>query len=488
MALWVYASISIGKLPAWSNFWQILESRWPFFSKDFIQDFQSSLASFDENIANTKKYFSGFIHLFREYVSPLISHQEHNDSDDCDSDDDAIFVDAETYEFRKLLMSINMHSVLVAMDKQISGGVLIVQSEQQQKEASIRMFLVLAHTDWNGSISRPQHRDPIDQFDPLYLDLLQLVSARLGQIELYNLFVKFSDKIGVDQDDSDENDSYEKVIGMFCLHIRKRTCSARSEVLETISQIQSHLRSGKRWKELSDLFEAEEVILIMNPLLSPTRDAVIQLDISRVVEGGNDDEFTRLKHLLITRCPWIRETCSRLKGLVQMLTELKEANQHDAKTLLKAIEQRIRAVFGDRSVIDQEVEKQILTTDHLHLQILLVLYCLSPEAEANDGPKIAAWHDFFNGVLQYLVSFLSTTTELAEEDFSSKLKGMLYRATDGFLAKQKDKTGYMKLRIRRAIDLIMDVTISSSDRGKQHMEDVLRDAEDCTEAISIAFQ
>ncbi|KFY04686.1 hypothetical protein V491_09282 [Pseudogymnoascus sp. VKM F-3775] len=485
MALWVYTSISIGKLPAWSNFWQTLESRWSFLSKDCIQDFQSSLTSFDENIANTMKYFSGCMDRCREYTSLVLNHQEHNDladSDSAESDsDDDIFIDAEMYEFHELLLSKNMDKALVAMDKEISGGVLIVQSEQQRREASIRMFFVLAQIDWNGSISRSQHGDPVDQFDPLYSDLLQLISARLKQIELYNLFVKVSDAIGVDQDDSN---SYEKVTQMIYLHIQNCICSKE---LEAMLQIESILRSGKRWKELSDLLETEEVILIMNPLLSPAKDAVIQLDISTVVESGNDDEFTRLKHLLVTRCLWIRETCSMLKGLVQMLMKLKEADQHDAKTLLKSIEQRITTAFGDRSAIDREVKEQIFTTGQ-YPQIALVLYCLSPKAEAKDESKNAAWHDFFSDVVEHLTSFQSTTKELDEENFGSEIKEMLYEATDKFLAKEQDETGHMKLWIRRAIDLVMDATISCSGREKPPLEDVSRAIEDCFKAISIAFQ
>lgn len=431
------------------------------------------MTSFDENIANTKKYWYGCIHRLSEYRSLVLNHQEHSDSDY-----DAIFMEAE---FHKILMSKNIDSALVAMDKQISGGVVIVQSEQQRREASIRMFFVLAHTYWNRSISGPQHGESVDQFDPLYLDFIHLITARLGQIGLYNLFVKFSDEIGADQDDFN---SHEKVMQMIYLHIQNCKCSTRSEVLETM---QSNLRSGKRWKELTDLLEAEEVILIMNPLLSTTKDAVIRLNISRVVESDNDDEFTCLKHLLITSCLWIRETCSMLKGLVQMLMELKEANQHDAKTLLKSIEQRITTAFGDRSAIDQEVEKQMLTTGQ-HPQIALVLYCLSPKAKATDESKNAAWHDFFNGVVEHLTSFQSTTKELVEENSCSKIKGMLYQATDNFLAKEQGETGHMKLWIRRAIDLVMDVTISCPGREKLPSEDFSRAIKDCFKAISIAFQ
>ncbi|OBT63414.1 hypothetical protein VE03_07188 [Pseudogymnoascus sp. 23342-1-I1] len=480
MALWVYASIAIGKLPAWSNFWQTLESRWPFFAKDCMKDFQISLASFDENIAKSQAYFDGCMNRLKEYTSVVSNHQEHDDSDD-DSDDDVIFMDAEMYEFHKLLLSKNMDSVLATMDKQISVGVLIVQSEEQRRDASIRMFFLLVSIDWNASVPTSQHREPADQLDPLYLNFFELISARLGQVELYNQFVGILEKIGVNHDDS-----FERAIEMVYLQVQNCTCSEKSQASKTILQIQSNLRSGKRWKELNDLLGAE-VVLAMNPLLSTTKDAVIQLDISRAVETGKDDEFARLKHILTTRCAWIRETCSVLKGLVQMLTELKEANQHEAKTLLNAIEQRITAAFGDRSVIDQGIEKQMLTPDQ-HPLISVVLQCLSPKAEANDESKNVAWQDFFNGVHQHLTGSPFTTKELTDEDIYSHTKGILYQATDEFLAKGQDKTGHMKLWIRRAIDLIMDATAPRTDGVKADLEDLLRAAEDCSEAISFAFQ
>jgi hypothetical protein len=86
--------------------------------------------------------------------------------------------------------------------------------------------------------------------------------------------------------------------------------------------------------------------------------------------------------------------------------------------------------------------------------------------------------------------------ELGEQDFTSHIKEMLCQATDEFLAKEhsliddnrQDRTGHMKLWIHRAIDIIMDATAFTPDDEKPFLEDFLKAAEDCSEAIAFAFQ
>ena len=74
---------------------------------------------------------------------------------------------------------------------------------------------------------------------------------------------------------------------------------------------------------------AKEIVLEMDLFETSLLDGEIRKsDISGIVTFGSDGDFTRLKHMLSSRCSWITETCAKLDGILKVIMDVQLSQLH----------------------------------------------------------------------------------------------------------------------------------------------------------------
>jgi hypothetical protein len=187
------------------------------------------------------------------------------------------------------------------------------------------MFWTLVKIKWQNlknSFSGQQLEAPTEQHDVSYACFISFVGRRLLRLDLYDCLFNDVEK---------HKRSEEETLKMI-QELEEAAAQAKEQFGSSYNMLPSAswdpkmwLRSGKGWAELRDLVGAEEVVLLGNPLLEKHK-FLLQLDIPRVIEEGTEDEFLCLKSVLPSRCAWLIQTCHNLKGLLELLMLLTEAN------------------------------------------------------------------------------------------------------------------------------------------------------------------
>jgi hypothetical protein len=98
--------------------------------------------------------------------------------------------------------------------------------------------------------------------------------------------------------------------------------------LRPLTAWKRYYNSGSRWKELQSLIGSDEILLYDNfaTRVFTKGTPLSTLDIPAIVAYGRDEEFARLKDLLVSSHSWVTRTCLRLKGLLSMILEAEEAS------------------------------------------------------------------------------------------------------------------------------------------------------------------
>jgi hypothetical protein len=323
-ALWVYVSIAISGLPAWTDFWDKTQDMNPLVTKNTVlQSLQHGIENFDTSFRTAYKPMQDSLDRLGDFTNGLALIKA-----DIDPSDMIQTTPSSLLRFyHETLVPLKLDDHISKYDEILTGGMLSANTKEKQRKAAAQRFLIFASIDWMSCFTGAGEDESIHR--ETYLALNEMARGRLVKIMLYKIARKS------DKDDEEELDEEE---------------------LKKIKAFVKSLRSGKRWTEITDLLGYGAVYLGgLLDMISP-EEALSKLDIPSVISEGKDDEFELLKHALSTRFQWLPEFCSQIESIVPMIQEagsLQNTDKEKTMSLAKQITERVAEVFGEKEVISQ---------------------------------------------------------------------------------------------------------------------------------------
>ncbi|KAL0933888.1 uncharacterized protein CTRU02_210687 [Colletotrichum truncatum] len=127
------------------------------------------------------------------------------------------------------------------------------------------------------------------------------------------------------------------------------------------NELEQHIRIGRRWLDLVNEFGSQEILLLgwcsiqaRRSVLTPDEFEDLgwidldHIDISLIVEEGNDEAFEIFKRILLH--PWfqVRDTCSRLDGLCDLIHQFMQRTSQSERSLSEIQEESLKTICGNR--------------------------------------------------------------------------------------------------------------------------------------------
>ena len=315
--LWVHASILIeglARTDSWSDFWKGAHPSLPLFHQMGLQKaLQDDITNFEKEVAN---FSLPVFDLCRTEPSPKL--QKH------------------LREPRNILGSLDITDIL--------GSCLLGQQQKLTRNSDLFEDFV------SGPIFSPQtavelRRSAYYSFGSMLLaaqstpKTLQYVEMgvvlcslyyRIFDMLLYDVFIK-----AIEQTRAYKL-SEEALLYEFAQALDKRQwIGPLSEKINTCNEaaryraVASHVRMGKRWKEIMEIFGKGSLLLGQNDPsdTSPLR----RLDIPTVIEFGTDGQWNFLKENILRKSTWLKGICSSLVGFADLAQQFfAKSNQASA--------------------------------------------------------------------------------------------------------------------------------------------------------------
>jgi hypothetical protein len=343
-ALWIYVSIAISRLHAWTDFWDNSQDIIPFVTKKpILQSLKHGIENFDTNFRTAYKPIQDSLERLGDFTDGLALIKADIDPSDLIKE-----TPASMYRFvRETLVPLKLDDCISKYDEILTGGMLSANTKEKQRQAAAQRFFIFASIDWMSCFTGAGEDESIHR--ETYLALNEMARDRLVKTMLYEIATKSDkddeeelDEVELDEEELDEEELDEEKFN--------------EEELKKIKAFVKSLRSGKRWTEITDLLGYGAIYLKgLLDMISP-EEALSKLDIPSVISEGKDDEFELLKHALSTRFQWLPEFCSQIESIVPMIQEaesLRNTDKEKTMSLAKQITERVAEVFGEKEVISQ---------------------------------------------------------------------------------------------------------------------------------------
>jgi len=484
MALWIYISISIDKLPAWTNFWQSSLPK-ELNALHLTTLFQDSLTEFDTEVNNIGETAANRLIECGASLSLAAAlgerPRQHIDTvsrdipETMESDNIAKAVREIAHMatfYPKQLSDLGMRCEGV-----LSGGVITAKTEKQQRIAALRVFGFTAFY----AFRHVEHSTVL--ITRTLLSLLLMVRTRYRDIGEYQtsrtagseeLLTNDTSQIGAALNTKDD------LIPLILDVIAK--CPTTSDNIQLDGTAKERLlelriskpRSGKRWMELKSTL-GEGILLAGSPLawgaLPISRSPFLQFDILPAVEHGTDDEFSQLKDLLLsTKFSWLKTMCSRFGGLVLRFKTLDpNLGLAEWQALQGEVSETVERAFGGLSLLREAAAESSAKRGHAGQALPMLLdYLPQPEELSEQARRM---RDMLVTSIRDAILQLGEEDEMGDWDAELGLmKEALDKASDKFLEAYRSSlnegkvseecaVNITRVRLRRATDMFCEIVL-----------------------------
>lgn len=333
---------------------------------------------------------------------------------------------------REIFAPGTLEEVVVNHDQATTGGLFTADNGEKQANAAAERFRVLCSIDWLSCFS--EDGKDVDFHRKMFLNFRDIIKTRLMYMQAF------------------QSSQHSKREG------------------EKSRMFADLIRLGRRWTEFAELLGAEEAVLIGGFHDLPSRHAPpATLNILGTIEEGTTEEFERLKHLLRTEFKWLRDICSRLRGILPMIMEaaaLLETDRGRSLALADHIRRRCIEAFGKPTLLD---DAETLASCGGAMFKITVIISLTFEISKNTVPTTTEMDDERDTILQTYAKTVSESWELeiagnvdvplarieqilrrAKEAFLSSYDMRLHRHEKGSTA--TERAVFKRLRLSQAID------------------------------------
>jgi hypothetical protein len=212
----------------------------------------------------------------------------------------------------------------------------------------------------------PNKASPVSNVTPaerylLYTDFQPLKRVLLKRLYGVDVFLKHERivKAALDRGSS-QTDALEQAKAMTVITLiqdaKEEGVNCDENYVEgVLRNYDNRMRYARRWKELIDIFNSLEIMLICYEEEEELEENY-RINISKIVLDGGDSQFNMLKVQLELRYLDLRETCCRLSGIVDAIQKLLplSGDSELRKHLAGDISSRIHCVFGPLSDSDDD--------------------------------------------------------------------------------------------------------------------------------------
>ncbi|PGH26891.1 hypothetical protein AJ80_01473 [Polytolypa hystricis UAMH7299] len=342
MALFVYASITCSRLPAFSDFWTNLEKSPLKFTRKEFKNILVDLDSFDSGVKAKAYQINSHVERVMSRIKVL---QELDPSLDSSESADAL------PDFMKRLQNGDIDKNLHQYDMESMDGLLTATASGSFAEIRAWKFFLVAKIDWVKAFSNLS--SPTMKFGHSDIELFLLANSLRYRMQIVKL-LEGSKQSVVESGLSATTFIEEFLVSAESAATNETETGTNSRKAQQKALLK--LRDGLRWRELEEL-TGEEIYLLGSPFKSDRAENKIRsFDVPFIVSNGSEANFNHLKRLLLTSQSWLKETCLRLKGLVQLFKAAVEVDKTDKDATLvlaREIQERVFSVFGNRAFLDQ---------------------------------------------------------------------------------------------------------------------------------------
>ncbi|KAH7400629.1 hypothetical protein DE146DRAFT_735692 [Phaeosphaeria sp. MPI-PUGE-AT-0046c] len=341
-ALWIYASVAISKLSAWTNFWETAVRMNPLMTKEVIlESFAGSEDGFLESIGKAEK--------------PIIDSMErlHNMEQTLNGlgcggceENDTLSRDELRESVREFFNPGALEKLVVEHDKYTTGGLFTAETEDNQVHAAARRFQILCSVEWLSCFpGTDSNLFLCGEISSVFMDI---VRSRLKSLHQFRSFQRLiDDENKTNPENSMTLDELIRQLPDLC---QTPVEEDEEDSAEIIRECTDSVLRGKRWNDIAELLGADEAVLIGGVYDMPSTNAPdARLNIIAIVEFGTAEEFERLENLLRNELQWLKSICSQLHGILPMIMELAslpEADETRALALAEQIKGKCLEVFG----------------------------------------------------------------------------------------------------------------------------------------------
>lgn len=338
---------------------------------------------------------------------------------------------------REIFAPGTLEEVVVKHDQATTGGLFTADNGEKQATAAAERFRMLCSIDWLSCFS--EKSENVDLHHKMFIIFRDILESRLMYMQAFQSSQQLEGEKG-----EKEGEKSRMVLDL--------------------------IRLGRRWTEFTELLGAEEAVLIggLHDLTS-RHPPTTTLNILGTIEEGTTEEFERLKRLLRTEFKWLRDICSRLRGVLPMIMEaaaLLETDRGRALALADHIRRRCIEAFGKRTLLD---DIETLASCGGAMFKITVIISLTFEISKNAVPTTTEMDDERDTFLQTYAKTVSESWELeiagnvdvplarieqilrrAKEAFLSSYDMRLHRHEKGSTA--TERAVFKRLRLSQAID------------------------------------
>ena len=221
----------------------------------------------------------------------------------------------------------------------------------------------LCHIQWDNTglydndMLRNKHKfQPDKQITLTLIECLSLGNFRPSNVVLYNLWecencIRLWDEFDALYQTilTRENSANAKLLAkeQYAQKILREQIDKGSPLssLDAVKEAVEHiLLRGQRWRVLVQAVQSADVLLIYQSRGTGDKYSIV----GDVVDHGSDEDFDRMKRLMLNPENHLRETCLRLTGVRDMIFELADAPVHSelCKYLATAIKIRIKSMLS----------------------------------------------------------------------------------------------------------------------------------------------
>ncbi|KAH7066368.1 hypothetical protein BKA63DRAFT_524243 [Paraphoma chrysanthemicola] len=393
IALWIYASVAIGKLSAWTDFWGTALKTHPIMTKQVIlEGFANSEREFHVGFEKATKSFLSSAMQLQNMEQTLDDLQcggcEQNDTvqpeklpeatKDCEGceENSTVSLDALQEAMRELFTPGFLKQRLVEYDTSTTGGLFTAETEEKQVDAAAMRFQMLRSIDWTSGFTVKENNILLSLNRELLLCFISMVEGRLMDMHNSRSFQTFLERHS--KEHCEGSITLEYLIRRY-FESSQKPADKKDEKDFTGKCIKSAVL-GKRWIDIADLLGAVEAVLIGGIYDMPSVKAPDPtLNLLAIIEFGTAKQFEGLKSLLRTEMQWLKAICSRLQGILPMILELASLQETDrlrGLALSEQIQGKIFETFGKKTRLEapevlQHVEFE--TTHRIMATISLVI-------------------------------------------------------------------------------------------------------------------
>ncbi|QKX58647.1 uncharacterized protein TRUGW13939_05774 [Talaromyces rugulosus] len=358
MALFVYANIAISNLPSWSSCWEELERKFLIkFTQQEFRDMFTDFESFKSKLEVKEKQISApldRLSLRSKILEEFYPNFEEETPDQFELPEDF-------FEFPRKLQSGLVDEAYEQFDLLHMDGLLSATMSGNFDEVRVSKFYSLANIDWELAIERLSlgHFDGDNVNDMLLFHLACILRSRLYMTQGCSAI-----KANYAKDGFIPQTFVQDLENLIKELMSKENTAMHSSYRKERRGVLLYIREGLRWLELKSLIGGEEIYLLDNPVeFCEFEDKLPPFDIPLTLKYGGDEDFDRLKRLLVSSQSWVQETCAQLQGMVSWIKEATFACKSDRDTALslsRLIQQKVKSIFGDVALLGQSSTRRAI--------------------------------------------------------------------------------------------------------------------------------